>query len=148
MAHTAPTPAQLKAKFPAFAAVPDVTVDAYLADAFVSGVDTSWPEAQYATAGMAFAAHQMAKFGIGDHGQVAGYARQGVTGLRSGSFSVNLDPSKARAVALGELNATPYGQEYKRLLEAVKGGPRILGGRWAGWDTSTVARQNDGRVLP
>lgn len=148
MAYEIPTAANLQAKYPAFAAVADATIDVWLADASTSAVDTSWREADYAPAIMAFAAHRMALLDIGAHGQVAGYARQGVTSLRSGSFGVSLDADKAKAAASGALDATPYGQEYKRLLAANKGGPRVIAARVSPGGTWPFFRQNDGQVIP
>lgn len=148
MAYDVPTAATLKATYPAFAGVADATVDIHLATASTTAVDTSWREADYAPAIVAFAAHRMALLNIGDHGQVAGYARQGVTSLRSGSFGVSLDPDKAKAAASGSLDATPYGQEYKRLLGMNKSGPRVLGGNLSGGGTWPFYRQNDGLVIP
>ncbi len=148
MAYDVPTAANLKAKYPAFADVADATVDVHLADASTTAVDTSWREADYAPAIMAFAAHRMALLDIGVHGQVAGYARQGVTSLRSGSFGVSIDADKAKAAAGGTLDATPYGQEYKRLLGANKSGPRVIATRLTGGGTWPFYRRNDGVVIP
>lgn len=148
MAYEIPTAATLKAKYPAFAGVADATVDIWLADAAATAVDTTWREADYAPAILAFAAHRMALQNIGEHGQVTGYARQGVTNLRSGSFGVSLDPDKAKAAASGSLDATPYGQEYKRLLGANKGGPHVVATRLTGGGTWPFFRRNDGVVIP
>lgn len=149
MAYDVPTAATLKAKYPAFADVADATVDVHLADAAATAVDTSWREADYAPAIMAFAAHRMATLDIGAHGQVAAYARQGVTSIRSGSFSATFDADKAKAAAAGALDATPYGQEYKRLLGMNKGGPRVVAARVEtnpyGWP---FRRRNDGLIIP
>lgn len=148
MAYDVPTAAQLKAKYPAFDTVADATVDVHVADAAATAVDTSWREADYAPAIMAFAAHRMALLNIGVHGQVAGYARQGVTSLRSGSFSVSLDADKAKAAAAGELDATPYGQDYKRLLGMNKSGPRVISARLPAGYGWPYFRQNDGQIIP
>lgn len=147
MAYDVPTTATLKAKYPAFAGVADETVQLYLDDAAANGVDTSWREADYAPAILSLAAHRMALLNIGDHGQVAGYARQGVTSLRSGSFGVSLDPDKAKAAASGSLDATAYGQEYRRLLGANRGGPIVVTTRLTG-GTGPFYRQNNGVVIP
>lgn len=144
MAYDVPTAAQLQAKYPAFAAVADATIDVHVGDAAATAVDTSWREADYAPAIMAFAAHRMALLGIGAHGKVADYARQGVTSLRSGSFGVSLDGDKAKASASGELDATPYGQEYKRLLGMNKGGPRVVRPRLPAGASGLLSRQNNG----
>jgi hypothetical protein len=148
MAYDVPTAANLKAKYPAFADVADATVDVHLADASTTAVDTSWREADYAPAIMAFAAHRMALLDIGAHGQAASFARQGVTSYRSGSYGVSFDADKAKAAASGTLDATPYGQEYKRLLGANKSGPRVVATRLTAGGTWPFYRRNDGVVIP
>lgn len=56
MPYTAPTAADLKARYPAFAAVADVTVTAVLADALLD-VGETWIEDHRAPAMLALAAH-------------------------------------------------------------------------------------------
>jgi hypothetical protein len=102
MAHEVPTAADLKARYPAFADVADATVDIHIADASTTGVDTSWLEADYAPAISALAAHNMALLNIGAHGEAAGYARQGLTRIRSGSFDASFS-DKAVSRASGRL---------------------------------------------
>ncbi|MCA9269519.1 MAG: DUF4054 domain-containing protein [Planctomycetales bacterium] len=126
MAYEVPTAAYLKARYPAFDAVADATIDVHIADAAASAVDTSWREADYQPAIASYAAHKMAMLDIGSHGQAAGYARQGVTSIRSGNFQASFDADKAKAAAAGSLDATPYGQEYKRLLYINRGGVRVV----------------------
>lgn len=148
MAYPVPTASALKARYPAFADVADATVNTYLGDASTTAADDSWQEADYPLAVIAFAAHRMALLGIGNHGQVASYARQGVTSLRTGGFAVSLDAEKAKAVAAGSFDATPYGQEYKRLLGANKGGPRVIGASIGWGGDGPHRRQNNGVIIP
>lgn len=126
MAYDVPTAADLKTLFPAFLDVADVTVNAYLETAATEAADGSWREPQYRDAVMSFAAHRMAEIGIGAHGEAAGYARQGVSSIRSGNFAVALDADLAKSASAGELDATPYGRRYKRLVATEKGGPRVF----------------------
>lgn len=128
MAYELPTASQLATKYPAFASVPPETIDAHVADAASEAVDNTWIEADYQPAVMAWAAHRMAMLGLGAVDRAAKYARQGVTGVKSGSFSISLDAERARAAANGELESTLYGQDYLRLLKRSKGGPRVLTG--------------------
>lgn len=128
MAYDAPTAAYLKARYPAFADVDDALIDVYVTDAVSSAVDASWREVDYQPAAAAFAAHRLASLGIGAHGQAADFARQGVANFRSGNFQVGFSADRAGAIARGELDATPYGQEYARLLRINRGGPRIVNG--------------------
>jgi len=148
MAYVIPTAADLKARYPAFAAVADATVDIHIADAATNGVDTSWIEADYSAAICALAAHTMALLGIGEATEAESYARQGVTALRTGNFSASFSDKRVAAASGGGYDATPYGQAYKRLLRKSKGGPQVAtGGVYPdGW--GPVAQQNDGQLLP
>lgn len=148
MAYDIPTAADLKARYPAFAAVADATVDIYIADAASAGVDTSWGEADYAPAIAALAAHNMALLGIGESSEAEGYARIGVTSVRSGQFSVGLSADKVKAASGGTFDATAYGQAYKRLLRKNKGGPRVVTGTVDADGYGPLAQQNNGRVVP
>ena len=127
MAHTVPTAAEFKAKYPTvFDAVADATVDAYISDASTEAVDQSWPEAYYKPAIMAFAAHQMFLLNIGAHSETDKYAARGVTQIKTGEFSASFDQTRARASMNGELSGSMYGVSYERLLHKVKGGPRVF----------------------
>lgn len=127
MAYTIPTPADLKARYPAFAAVADLTIQTYIDDASTQSVDTSWIEADYSLAIAAKAAHEMALVNIGSHGEAAGYAAAGLTSVRSGNFQASFAESAVGRANRGGLDATPYGRVYKRLLRRSKGGPRVVG---------------------
>ena len=71
MAYTAPDASDLKARYPAFAAVDDATVDVWLADAAQDCV--AFPEDYRARAEMAYAAHRLSEIGYGaDRGFAAG----------------------------------------------------------------------------
>ncbi len=148
MAYDLPTAADLKARYPAFADVDDATVDVHIADAAAQGVDTTWSEGAYAPAVCAYAAHRMALLNIGDHGEVAGFKRQGLTSIRSGGFSASFGDRAAARAAAGGLDATPYGQAYKVLLRQEKGGPRVVGGGPVADPWGPLAQQNDGGILP
>jgi hypothetical protein len=125
MSYDLPTAESLKIKYPAFADVADATVDVHILDASTSGVDTSWLENDYQPAVRALAAHTMALLSIGAHGEVTGYAMQGVSSFRSGNFSASFDSGAVGAAAGGGFDATPYGREYYALLRKNKGGPRV-----------------------
>jgi hypothetical protein len=126
MAYTIPTAANLKAKYPAFAAVADATVDLYLADAARDRVDTSWIEGDYAPAIMAAAAHEMALLGMAAQSETAGHLAAGVASLKSGNFQVSFSAEATKRASRGGLDATPYGEAYKRLLKRNKNGPRVV----------------------
>lgn len=126
MAYTIPTAADLIARYPAFANVATGTIDVHIADASTSAVDRSWIEADYSAAIAAKAAHEMALLGLGAQSESAGYAAAGVTSIRSGNFQASFSADAVRKASGGSLDATPYGQAYKRLLKKSKGGPRVV----------------------
>jgi len=123
MAYTAPTPADLKAAFVAFAAVPDASVQFWL-DRAARMVDESWTEDDFAFGRMTLAAHYMASNGLGT-GTGAGLAAAGlsnVTSMRSGALSLTF---KEGASIAGGYSSTPYGLQFATLLRANKGGPGV-----------------------
>jgi hypothetical protein len=149
MAYTVPTAADLKVRYPAFAAVSDDTIAIHLADASTQAVDTSWSEGSYTPAIAAFAAHKMALLGIGEHGEAAGYARAGVTRIRSGNFDASFSERRVGQASSGKLDATPYGQEYQTLLRREKGGPRIVApAASVPYPWCPTGHTNDGTPLP
>lgn len=128
MSYTAPTAAQLKAKYPAFASVADLTVDLYLVDAG-RAVDTTWTEGDYQTAIMLYACHLMVQAGIGTGAEAEANAN-GLTGykrIKSGQLDLERT-SKADSGAANvpdEYAGTTYGQQYFYLLRKNRGGPRV-----------------------
>ena len=126
MAYTAPTPANLKSRYPAFAAVDDAVVQTWLTDA-ERFVDTSWIEGDYAIALMAHAAHSMALLGIGTATGAAAIPA-GVTRFKSGAMDVTISDAAAKASAEGGYDATVYGREFKLLSRRSHGGPRVVTG--------------------
>lgn len=115
MAYTPATNADLKAKYPAFAAVADATVDLWLAEAVTECA--AFIESDRARAEMAYAAHGMAQSGIG-----AGAIPAGVTSFKSGTFSATVADSLASATGF---NATVYGREFATLRRRSFAGPRL-----------------------
>jgi hypothetical protein len=127
MAYTPPTPTDLKLRYSAFALVEDATVQYWLTDA-QRAVDTSWIEADYAPALMAYAAHRMTEERVAGLSGGSGGIPAGVTRFRSGSMDVAFSEAAATQQAEGGLQSTRYGKEYARLLRLSKGGPRVIGG--------------------
>ena len=122
MAYTAPTPAALKARYPAFAAVLDATVQYWLTDA-ERYVDQSWRENDYAPALMSRAAHSMAIGGILTSGSAQLPA--GITNFKSGTFSATISDAAVQAQTKGDYGATPYGVEFRALQRRNFAGPRL-----------------------
>lgn len=128
MAYTVPTAAQLKMRFPAFAAVDDPTVEYWLTDAQAI-VKTSWIEADYAPAMMSLAAHNMALQGLGTSGgAVAGLGAMGVTDFKSAAMSVSFDAETIRAKSAGGYSSTVYGNAFAVYLRRNRGGPFTVSG--------------------
>lgn len=113
MAYTAPDASDLKARYPAFAAVDDATVDVWLADAAQDCV--AFPEDYRARAEMAYAAHRLSEIGYG-----AGAIPAGVTSFKSGTFSATVSDGLASATGF---NASVYGREFMALRRAYFSGP-------------------------
>lgn len=145
--YDAPTPADLIARYPAFAAVAPETIAIHLVDA-QSGVDTSWAAADYTPALTALAAHNMVLLGIGATDQTTAYARAGVSSLRDGAFSVSFNDKAVSAASGGGFDATPYGRVYKVLLRRNKGGPRIVGGGAIETPWGPLGQLNNGGIVP
>jgi hypothetical protein len=126
MAYTQPTAADLKLRFPDFAAVADDTVEYWLTDARLTVTD-SWIEADRAPAEMTLAAHNMALNGLGAGGDMAGLAGAGVSSFRSASLSVSFDASAVAAATAGGYGTTRYGIAFRTYLRRNTGGPFLSG---------------------
>lgn len=123
MAHSAPLPADLKLRYPAFTAVDDTAVQYWLTDS-ERFVDTTWPEGDYGPALMAAAAHSMALGGLGASG--AGALPAGVTRFKSGALDVTISEAAASAQAKGGWAATRYGLEFHAMQRRNFAGPRVI----------------------
>jgi hypothetical protein len=121
MAYTAPTAADLKSRFPAFAAVADDTITAALNDA-ARMVDETWTEADFAPARMLYAAHVMTLDGVGKTTEAQ---LQGFSKLSIGPLSLERATQDAQP---GELKSTSFGRSFIELRRRNRGGPRVTGG--------------------
>jgi hypothetical protein len=128
MAYVQPTAAELKLRFPAFAAVSDATIEYWLTDSRLI-VTNSWIEADRAPAEMELAAHNMVKAGVGgiSAGPVGDIAGKGVVGFKSASFSVELEASAAKRLSGTGYASTQYGADFAVRLRRNVGGPRLVG---------------------
>src|SRR6478752_3759426 len=110
MAYTAPTPADLRTRFPAFSATDDAVIDYWLTDARLIVTD-SWIEDDRAPAEMALAAHNMALNGADSAGgELADLQAMGVTDFKSASLSVSFDAETVRRSGDGSYSSTRYGK--------------------------------------
>lgn len=123
--YTVPRPADLIARFPAFAAVTTTTIAYWITDAQAT-VATDWIEADYRPAIVELAAHNMARQGLGTGGVGTG-DMAGVTSFRSASFSVQFSESAVKASAAGGYASTAYGQDFAVRLRRNRGGPFLAG---------------------
>lgn len=123
--YTPPIPANLIAVYPEFSDVSPITIQINL-DKAARAVDESWTEGDFATARMALAAHFMALSGLGGSPEAKAIST-GIDGFKvMTSGSLRLERTDKAANATG-YRSTRYGQEYCRLLQVNKGGPRVTG---------------------
>lgn len=125
MAYTQATAADLKAKFPRFAAVADATVESYLTDAR-RRVDGSWTEDDRAMGEMLMACHLMTLEGLGTgtEAEIAAAGLGDFKSVRSGQFSFTRGEGDNMAAA-GTLGSTSYGKRWADLARINRGGPRV-----------------------
>lgn len=119
MPYTTPTAAAFKVRYPAFDAVADATIEAALAEA-AGRVDTSWVEADYQPALMAYAAHLLTLDGMGSSTEAQ---LSGIRSLSVGSLSITR--AIADSASGASITSTSYGLRYLELLQANRGGPRV-----------------------
>ena len=115
MAYTAPTLSEFRTRYPAFDAVADATVQAFLDEG--DSETAAWPDADRPRGVMLYAAHQLTAQGLG-----TGAIPAGVTSFRSGTFSATLSDSAASRTGF---SATIYGREYLALARRNFAGPRL-----------------------
>jgi hypothetical protein len=117
MAYDAPTPADLIARYPAFAQVDPATISYWLTDS-LRYVDTSWMEQDYAPALIAHAAYEMAKRGIPGIATSAAASAigQGLSRWRSGSADLQFSDEAVKVALAGGYGVSIYGMEYCELL--------------------------------
>lgn len=124
MAYSAPTSADLKARYPAFASADDATVALWLAEAAVDCA--TFPDVVRARAEMAYAAHRLIEVGA-----VEGAIPAGVTSFKSGTFSATVADGAAARTGFA---TTVYGQEFITLRRRAFAGPRLAWTPPAGMD--------------
>lgn len=112
------TPADLKARFPEFAAVDDARVQYWLTDA--ARIVTDGWGADEDVGLILLAAHNLAAGGALATGQSFPV---GVTSFKSGTFSIGFSDASAAAQAAGGYGSTRYGIMFRSLLRVHAGGP-------------------------
>lgn len=124
--YAKPSPSDLIARYPAFAAVATTTIQYWLTDA-ERMVDTSWLEGDYAVGLMSLAAHNMTLIGLGA-GATAAAAAAGASGykvMRSGALTLERFEDSSSSGSAGTAS-TSYGSEFAALLRRNKAGPRVM----------------------
>lgn len=129
MARTPPTPADLKARLPRFAAVADATIQLFLDEAATS-VDDTWTEGDFAIARILLAGHLMVLEGIGGGAEAESQAQgMGVfKTMKSGALTLDRgDGPAAGGEDMGVYGQTSYGQRFWQLLARNQAGPISTG---------------------
>lgn len=128
MPYLAPTPADIKADFPPFAAVADNVIQRRI-DRTASRVDESWGEADYTWARELLTAHYLVEdgFGAGTDAEMAGLGLSGVSRLKSASLDVTFREDSS-ANDGSEFGGTSYGRRFQALMNRLFAGPRTTGG--------------------
>lgn len=106
-----------RARYPAFAGVPDDTINEWLAEG--AAECASWPEDYRARGEMSYAAGMMFDLGL-----LSGAVPGGVTSFKSGTFSATVSEDVAARTGF---KASPYGREFIALRRRLFGGPRLIG---------------------
>lgn len=119
MAWTAPTPADVKARFPAFAAVPDAAIQGALDEAALQ-VDETWvSEADFRLGRMLLAAHILTLDGLGTgaESEAAANGASGFKRMKSGQFEVERFDTAGTVPggSDGVLGTTSYGRRFLEL---------------------------------
>lgn len=126
MSWIVPTPGELVATFPAFAAVDQSRIQFWI-DRAARVVDESWAVDDFTFATMLHAAHEMVLngFGGGAEAEAAAGGASAFRSVRSGSLA--LERFDAGDAAAGYA-ATQFGRQFLPLLRRNRGGPRLAGG--------------------
>ena len=126
MSWIVPTPGELIATFPAFAAVDQSRIQ-YWIDRAARVVDDSWAAEDFGFATMLHAAHDMVLngFGAGAEAEAAAGGASGYRSLRSGALTLERFDAGDQAQGYA---ATQYGRQFLPLLRRNRGGPRLAGG--------------------
>jgi hypothetical protein len=134
MAYTAPTAADLKARYPEFDAVSDDLVTLVITEA-AGTVSTSWLERDYAPAIMLLTAHMLITEGAVERANPNGNGTSSMTttgavkSYRVGEVQVSYaGTSEGAGAASGDLSglsATEYGKRFLALRRANFGGPMV-----------------------
>ena len=115
MAFVAPTAADIKARFPEFAAVADATIDSVLAE--TGFIDARWIEDDRRPAIMYYVAHQLVMSGQGSSANAKLQAVGDFSRIKSGDLEVSRSggSSGSSSSGGGTFSQTNYGKQYLEL---------------------------------
>jgi hypothetical protein len=127
MAYTLPTPAEIKARFPAFAGVDNSVIQSVLTDEVPLYVGQNWiNQANYTQGAMLYTAHALTLdgFGTGSEAIAAGKGLLGYQSITSGRLSLTRF-SKDGTSNVGSLSLTSYGQRFIEIRRINAPGPVV-----------------------
>lgn len=126
-----PAPADIKADFPAFAAVDDAAIQRRI-DRTPIWVDDSWLSSDYTWSKELLVAYWLTKdgFGTGTSAELAAQGLSGVSRLKSGTLDVTFASSSdaGDGDTPSPWNENRYGIEFYIMLRKNKSGPLTTGG--------------------
>lgn len=124
MPYTAPTAADIKTRFPAFAGIDNALIELYIDEAML-WVDTTWFETDYTIAIQYLTAHFMAAEGLlvsaTGSGSAAGAVSGPIKSERLGDAAITYSDRGSTGGWSGtdaDLATTPYGQRFLALRNA------------------------------
>lgn len=125
MSYIVPTPSDLAARFPGFAAVPPPIIANAIAEA-QSRVDQTWLPGDYSIGIMLLAAHTMTLDGLGTGAEAAAGAAGalGFQSMRSGSLSLDRRSPAGDDREPSLYDETTYGRRFLALLKVNR--PAVL----------------------
>jgi hypothetical protein len=113
---SAPTPVDLKARFPVFATVADAVLQTALDEAALQVGDNWITEADIHLGRLLLAAHILTLDGQGSGPEAAAIAAGGFKRVRSGALELERFDPMGAGVELGTLGSTGYGRRFVELM--------------------------------
>lgn len=116
MAYDVPTAAEIKIRFPEFAAVADATIESIIVESG-SAVSQRWIEVDYKPAIMFYVAHELRMGGQGSSAAAQISQIGDFSSIKSGDLEVrrNTSQSGGSSSANGTFALTTYGQKFLEL---------------------------------
>lgn len=121
MAYVDPTPAQIKARWPQFAAVPDATIQVWINTAKQT-IDHTWCEDSYTYAVELLTAHYLVMNGLGTGAEAEANAAgmSGFSTIKSGQLTLTRGSASWADGVEAPWNTTPFGAEFYWIMRRCK----------------------------